>query len=225
VIGADGARSKVARLVGAQKHYVAPHTVCSIYGYVEGHPFDGYHWYWNDGAAAGAIPTNDATCVFAGVPSSRVAEVRGDRLPEVYLEGLRAASPELQALVMSAGAPTKLRAFPGVPSYLRESVGPGWALVGDAGYFRDPITAHGMTDALREAELLTRAVINGGLGDYQAERDARVRGMLDVTDRIAALNWTLEEVKTHHVELNRQMNSLIQAVRELEPDQPPLTTA
>jgi 2-polyprenyl-6-methoxyphenol hydroxylase-like FAD-dependent oxidoreductase len=218
VIGADGIRSKVARRVGAQKRYEASHTACSIYGYVEGHPFDGYHWYWGEGAAAGAIPTHDATCVFAGVPGSRVAEVRGDRLHDVYLQGLRAASPDLEALVAAVGTPTKLRAFPGVPSYLRESVGPGWALVGDAAYFRDPITAHGMTDALREAELLTHAVINGGLGDYQAARDARVRGMLDVTDRIAALDWTLDEVKAHHVELNVQMNSLIQVVRELEPE-------
>lgn len=252
VIGADGIRSKVAYLVGARKHYEATHTACSIYGYVEGHPFDGYHWHWAEGAAAGVIPTHEATCVFAGVPASRFAEARasrlpeprddrspalhgdrsperlgdrlpefhGNRLPELYREGLRAASPDLEALVTAVGAPTRLRAFPGVPSYLRESVGPGWALVGDAGYFRDPITAHGMTDALREAELLTRAVINGGLGAYQAERDARVRGMLDVTDRIAALDWTLDEVKAHHVELNHQMNSLIDVVRELEPDPP-----
>jgi len=225
VVGADGIRSKVARLVGAQKHYEAPHAACSIFGYVAGHPFDGYHWHWAERAAAGAIPTNDATCVFAGVASSAVAEVRGDLLRQVYMEGLRAASPELEALVKSVGAPRKLRAFPGVPSYLRESVGPGWALVGDAGYFRDPITAHGMTDALREAELLARAVCDGGLGDYQAERDARVRGMLDVTDRIAALDWTLDEVKAHHLELNTQMNFLIQFARELEPDQPTLAIA
>ena len=35
--------------------------------------------------------------------------------------------------------------------------GPGWALVGDAGSFKDPLTAHGITDALRDAELLARA--------------------------------------------------------------------
>jgi flavin-dependent dehydrogenase len=225
VIGADGIRSRVARLVGAHKHHEAPHSACSIYGYVDGHPFDGYHWYWSEGTAAGAIPTNDVTCVFAGVPSSRVAELRGDRLAEVYRECLRATSPRLDALVTAVGYPTRLRAFPGVPSYLRESVGPGWALVGDAGYFRDPITAHGMTDALREAELLADAVINSGLDDYQAERDARVRGMLDVTDRIAAFDWTLDEVKAHHVELNKQMNSLVQLVRELEPEQPPVAIA
>jgi flavin-dependent dehydrogenase len=225
LIGADGIRSKTAALVGARKHVEAHHTACSIYGYVEGHPFDGYHWYWGEGTAAGAIPTNDATCVFAGVPSSRRGEVRGDRLADLYRDVLRATSPDLEALVAAVGYPNRLRAFPGVPSYLRESAGPGWALVGDAGYFRDPITAHGMTDALREAELLSRAVVNGGLDAYTEARDARVRGMLDVTDRIAAFDWTLDEVKAHHVELNHQMNSLIQVVRELEPEQPTLAIA
>jgi len=225
LIGADGTRSRVADLVGAQKHYEAPHAACSIYGYVDGHPFDGYHWYWAEGWAAGVIPTNDATCVFAGMPSARVAALRGDRLAELYREGLRAAAPELETLVAAVGEPSRLRAFRGLRSYLRESVGPGWALVGDAGYFRDPITAHGMTDALREAELLTHALVNGGLRDYQAERDARVRGMLDVTDRIAAFDWTLDEVKAHHLELNDQMNSLIRFLRELEPEQATLAIA
>jgi flavin-dependent dehydrogenase len=225
VIGADGIRSKVARLVGARKQHEAPHAACTIYGYIEGHPFDGYHWHWADRAAAGAIPTNAATCVFAGMPGSRAPELRGDRLREVWMDGLRAASPDVAALVMTVRGPIKLRAFRGVPSYLRESVGPGWALVGDAAYFRDPITAHGITDALREAELLTLALINDGLGDYQTERDARVRSMLDVTDRIAAFDWTLDEVKEHHLELNHQMNSLIDVVRELDSKQPSLAVA
>jgi flavin-dependent dehydrogenase len=225
VIGADGIRSEVARLVGARKHYEAPHTACAIYGYVEGHPFDGYHWYWGEGAGAGVIPTNDATCVFASVPGSRAAEVRGNRLPEVYRAALRAAAPDLETLDTSVRCPSKLRAFLGVPSFLRECAGDGWALVGDAAYFRDPITAHGITDALREAELLTHSLINGGLAGYQAERDARVRAMLDVTDRIAAYDWTLDEVKAHHVELNTEMNALIQVVRQLEPEQPHLAVA
>jgi 2-polyprenyl-6-methoxyphenol hydroxylase-like FAD-dependent oxidoreductase len=44
------------------------------------------------------------------------------------------------------------------PNYLRQACGPGWALVGDAGYHRDPITGHGITDAFRDAELLARAL-------------------------------------------------------------------
>ena len=55
----------------------------------------------------------------------------------------------------------RFRGYPGQPGVMRQSHGPGWALVGDAGYFKDPITAHGISDALRDAELLARAVIRG----------------------------------------------------------------
>jgi flavin-dependent dehydrogenase len=54
-----------------------------------------------------------------------------------------------------------LRGFAGQVGFFRKCYGPGWALVGDAGYFKDPITAHGMTDALRDAELLARGVVHG----------------------------------------------------------------
>ena len=69
---------------------------------------------------------------------------------------------------------------------MRRAWGPGWALVGDAGYFKDPITAHGITDALRDAELLARAIVrgtDGALAGYQAARDARRSALFEVTDR------------------------------------------
>ena len=53
-----------------------------------------------------------------------------------------------------ARRPVAIHGWGGAPGYVRQSWGPGWALVGDAGYFKDPITTHGMTDALRDAELL-----------------------------------------------------------------------
>ena len=62
----------------------------------------------------------------------------------------------------------RLRGFAGVPGHLRQSHGPGWALVGDAGYFKDPLTAHGITDALRDAELLARAILDGRAGALEA---------------------------------------------------------
>ena len=111
--------------------------------------------------------------------------------------------------------PGKLRAFRGEPGYLRRATGPGWALVGDAGYFRDPITAHGITDALREAELLARAWVDqgeAGLASYRAGRDERVRGFMDVTDQIASFEWDLESAKAQHLVLSKEMNGLVQHV-------------
>ena len=131
---------------------------------------------------------------------------------------MRSVSPQLAGLVAEGGGPDKLRAFPGEVGFQRRSVGPGWALVGDAGFFRDPITAHGISDALREAELLCRAVLADSpeaLSAYQAARDTRVRGLMDVTDRIASFEWSLDEVRAEHLVLNRELNSLVDVVRAL----------
>jgi flavin-dependent dehydrogenase len=67
-----------------------------------------------------------------------------------------------KAAVEGANLSGRLRAFAGAPGFMRRPFGPGWALVGDAGYFKDPLTAHGITDALRDAELLARAVLASG---------------------------------------------------------------
>jgi flavin-dependent dehydrogenase len=132
---------------------------------------------------------------------------------------LSAVSPELANRVTESEASSKLRAFAGATGFLRPSAGPGWALVGDAGYFRDPITAHGITDALRDAELLARAAAEGGeaaLVGYQETRDDLVKGLLDVTDRIASFEWDLDEAKEDHLVLSREMNAEVDLLRTLD---------
>jgi len=107
-----------------------------------------------------------------------------------------------------------------VRGFIRRSWGPGWALVGDAGFFRDPITAHGITDALRDAELLARAAAQGSdeaLSRYQKERDRFAKGMMDLSDEIASYAWDLERVKVLHLELSRQMNAEVDHLRRLDP--------
>jgi 2-polyprenyl-6-methoxyphenol hydroxylase-like FAD-dependent oxidoreductase len=220
VIGADGNRSRVARILGVEFDTTASHSTASIYGYWAGLGLAGYHWYYDLGAAVGSIPTNDGeTCVFASLPQDRFEAGRGDGLESLYHGVLRNVSADLANRVGGSDGPGKLRAFAGTPGFLRRAVGPGWALVGDAGYFRDPITAHGITDALREAEFLTRAVMEGSddaLGSYQATRDERVRGLLDVTDQISSFEWDMEEVKEQHLVLAREMNSQVDSIRMLD---------
>jgi flavin-dependent dehydrogenase len=95
-----------------------------------------------------------------------------------------------------------------MPGYLKRSHGPGWALVGDAGYFKDPATAHGITDALRDAELLARAILDGrprALASYQRERDALSMPLFHVTDAIASFRWRLDEVSVLHERLSASM--------------------
>ena len=87
-------------------------------------------------------------------------------------------------------------------------------LVGDAGYFKDPITAHGITDALRDAELLARAVLEAprsrhfqlkALRDYEGTRDRLSEPLFDITERIASYNWDLPELRWHLRELSEAM--------------------
>jgi len=220
VIGADGIRSRIARILGIGLDTRSSHATASIYGYWEGLGLEGYHWYYDLGAAVGSIPTNDGqTCVFASVPQGRFEAGRGDGLEALYHQALRDVSSDLAERVAGSQGPGKLRAFAGEHGFFRQPTGPGWALVGDAAYFRDPLTAHGITDALREAEFLARAVLEGGeqaLLGYGTARDQRVRGLFDITDQIASFEWNLQEVKNQHLVLAREMNSLVDETRTLD---------
>ena len=85
---------------------------------------------------------------------------------------LAAAPAPAAGAVRDAADAAACTAGAGCPGYVRRSSGPGWALVGDAGYFKDPITTHGITDALRDAELLADAVLEvlGGAARCRARR-------------------------------------------------------
>jgi flavin-dependent dehydrogenase len=206
-IGADGRRSAVARHVGAQVTRVARHSVACVYQYLDGLPNRGFRWFFAPGASGGIIPTNDGlSCVFVAVPPAAHAEARLARtasLRELAARHLPVLADEI-APARDTGRPVT---FPGALGHFRQSAGPGWALVGDAGYFRDPITAHGITDAFRDAELLADAIRNGRLADYTGLRNALSAEFFELTDRIAALDWSLEEVQELHVALNRAMRA------------------
>lgn len=211
LIGADGRQSIVARLVNAETHLESRTSSSCVYGYYEGLNRDGFHWHFATNAAASIIPTNHTQhCVVASVPDTAFgATFRGNVEPG-FFHILGANSPELQADVRRARLVGRLRGFAGGRGYLRQAHGPGWALVGDAGYFKDPLTAHGITDALRDAELLVRAVLDGkaeALEAYQQERDALSRPLFDVTDAIASFDWDLDEVKSLHTQLSAAMRS------------------
>jgi len=209
VIGADGRRSTIARCVGARAAHVAPASSVVIYRYVRDDAPDGYHWYFRDGAAAGVIPTNDGlACVFAATSAERLRRELDGGADTAWRRILTRAAPGLAERLDHRGAAGPPRVFPGLTGYLRDAAGPGWALVGDAGYFKDPISAHGITDALRDAEILARAIVSTGpdaVRRYQAERDELSLRLFRVTARIASFAWTADEIGDHLFELGNAM--------------------
>jgi menaquinone-9 beta-reductase len=212
VIGADGVYSSVARLAGAKISAQARHATAVIFGYFPGIELVNYHWWYRPGIGAGAIPTNrDRHCVFVALSPERLRDdpLRHDRAA-LFSDVLRKADPDLAAMVAAAEPDTPLCAFPGRRGFLRQAYGPGWALVGDAGYFKDPLTAHGITDALRDAELLANAAFAGTLAEYAATRDRLSLPLFEVTDAIAALDWDLERVKALHQTLNQAMRAEVE---------------
>jgi menaquinone-9 beta-reductase len=129
-------------------------------------------------------------------------------------------SPAFAAALGRAQRIEKPRVFMGAPGFSRKPAGPGWALVGDAGAFRDPLTAHGISDALRDAELLARALLSdsmAALAQYEQTRDELSNPLFDVTERIAALDWSLAELPFIHRELNRAMSAQCEAIAAVAP--------
>jgi len=211
VIGADGRQSMVARETRAQVYRQGTGASGYAYGYYEGLPDDGFHWYFGKGVAAGVIPTNgNRHCVFVGVPRCRFAETfRGD-LSGGFLALAAVNSHDLRAALGEVRLHGRLRGFCGGAGYMRQSHGPGWALVGDAGYFKDPLTAHGITDAFRDAELLARAVRDDraqAFAHYQEQRDAMSGALFAATDALASFDWDFDTVKPLHGRLSAAMKA------------------
>ena len=226
-IGADGLNSTIARAVNAPSTRTSSHASAFIYAHVAGLETEGYEWFYAPGVTAGLIPTNQhETCVWVGAPHDRFQaeiahDVRGgfDRL-------LAEASPELARRAADAARPSRLRSFPGVAGFMRRPWGPGWALVGDAGYFKDPITAHGMSDTLRDAELLAgavTAVIGGDLseraamGEFHDTRDRLSCRLFEVTEKIASYQWDIRSVEPLLRSLSAAMTDEVEYLLALDP--------
>jgi 2-polyprenyl-6-methoxyphenol hydroxylase-like FAD-dependent oxidoreductase len=205
-VGADGIRSLVAREAGAPVVRQGRTASAVLYRYLPGVVSDGYEWAYGDGAAAGLIPTNGGeTCVFVSTTPDRMRSLRRDGSEAAFAALLGRAGPALVDRVAGTTEGGRIQGWAGLPGYVRRSWGPGWALVGDSGYFKDPITTHGMTDAMRDAELLATALLDatrGGaseavaLARYQAVRDGLSTALFAVTEDVAAYDWDTGRVQT-----------------------------
>jgi 2-polyprenyl-6-methoxyphenol hydroxylase-like FAD-dependent oxidoreductase len=195
VIGADGVNSFVARAVPALEYEVRPVAACGYYSYFSGVRQDDIELYVRDHLAFGGAPTTDGLhLVMVNWPASDFTTVRADIDGHVWRA--LAAAPDFAARVREGRREERWYGTAGVPGYFRKPYGNGWALVGDASYNRDPITAQGISDAFIDAELLVEALsaaltakgaFDELLAAHEAARNERVRPMYEFTNQLAAL--------------------------------------
>jgi 2-polyprenyl-6-methoxyphenol hydroxylase-like FAD-dependent oxidoreductase len=195
VVGADGRHSLVARATTPEQYHDKPRLLAGYYAYWSGLPMDGRFRTWvRECRGFAAWPTNDdLTVVIGGWPFAEFEANKRD-IEGNFLKMLELA-PEFAERVHAA---TREARFVGtaVPNWFRKPYGPGWALVGDAGYNKDFITGQGMHDAFRDAELCAEALdeaftgarpFEAAMGDYQATRDRQVLPMYELTTEFATL--------------------------------------
>jgi menaquinone-9 beta-reductase len=233
VIGADGARSTVARAVDAPVLRTAAASTATIYTFVDGLAQDAYHNFFRPSAVAGWIPTNGGQAnVWVSVEPERFASGRTD-VRGLFGAALVEAAPELAAHVLDGRPLGQFRSFGGLAGFTRRAHGPGWALVGDACAFEDPASAHGITDALVGAELLARAVVDvadgadehGTLAAYAA-RCAELAGpMMAGVEAVASFRCDMDSLRDAHRSISRAMRAEWDAVVALPPLRPVSTAS
>jgi flavin-dependent dehydrogenase len=157
VVGADGRRSTVARLAGAERPYRwnANGRAC-FYAYLEDPhtAWRGIAAQWREGRELGtAFPCDGGLVLVLLMPPRERAETFRAQLDGEW-DRTVAAIPGLRDRLDGCSRVTKVRSAVDTTSYFRRSSGPGWALPGDAGHFKDPVTAQGIRDALRFGRLL-----------------------------------------------------------------------
>lgn len=194
-IGADGRHSLVAQAVGALQYHERPPLLAAYYSYWSGLPMRGrFETYIRPNRGSAAVETHDGlTVVIAGWPHAEFEANKKD-VEANYMKVFELA-PEFGARLRSAKREAPI-AGATLPNFFRKPYGPGWVLVGDAGYNKDPITAQGITDAFRDAERVANALdqaftgkgsFDAAMEDYQRTRDEHVLPMYEFTCQLATL--------------------------------------
>lgn len=188
VIGADGIRSIVAETVDAPEYNVVPPKAFGYYTYWDDVELKGLEFFTRPGSTVIAFPTHhNQAAVFIERPERDFADFKTD-IHASYVRTVNEIAPDLGARVAKGKLVQKFKGAGNRPNFFRRPYGDGWALVGDAGVHKDPITAQGITDAFRDAELLAAAVDAGlsgrkpmqtALRTYEYRRNQALKPLYD----------------------------------------------
>ena len=194
VTGADGMRSLVARSVQAPTYQAKPTLTCVYYGYWSGVPLEGADIYIRPNRMFITFPTNEnLTCIYMAWPNSEFHAFRAD-IEGNFLKTLDLA-PHLADRVRQGKQEGRFVGTADLPNFFRKPYGPGWALVGDAGYHKDPYAAQGIMDAFRDVELVVEAIDAGwserrsleeALANYEQQRNALALPLYEYDTQAAA---------------------------------------
>lgn len=217
VVGADGLGSRIARAVNAPRIADRGAPGATLYAYYTGVPWPAIEFVTRTGSFAGIFPTHHGeAAVWICLPTSTALAARKGRPVEAAFDTLLAqAAPELSDRLRAATRTSPVRGMLRAPNQIRRGVGPGWALVGDAAYHRDPVSGHGLSDAYRDAELLAVALhtaLTGvcdeteALAGYEESRLSEIREIFDLTCALARY-----PPRPTFIELNKRLGAAIDA--------------
>jgi 2-polyprenyl-6-methoxyphenol hydroxylase-like FAD-dependent oxidoreductase len=228
VVGADGARSFVAREVQAPVYHDRGMLTTNYYTYWSGVEHDGVELYTRPGRLIVADKTNDGLSMITVVwPKGEFNRVRSNFEFE-YMRALGEVAPSLAERVRAGRREERFAGTGFLPNFFRKPYGPGWALVGDAGYVKDPTTAQGITNGFSHAELLAEALddafsgrleMSEALARYERLRNEEVLPMFEHTVQLASLQppppemvMLLEALRGNAVETGRFLGTVTGAV-------------
>ncbi len=197
VVGADGRHSLVAKAVQPERYNEVEPVTPVYYTYWSGLPASAFETYIRaeDDRGWAAIPTHDGlTCVVQGWPQSEFKANRKD-VEGAYMKSFELA-PEFAERMRGAQREAPFVGARDLPGFFLKPYGPGWALVGDAGYHKHPITAFGISDAFRDAEAVAGALDDAfaerrpydeAMADYQRARDDEALPIYEFTNDFAKI--------------------------------------
>lgn len=213
VVGADGRNSFVAKVVGAQSYNTLPGLTCGYYSYFENFEAEHTEVWFAPNRVMFVFPTNDGlACLGAEFPKDEFDSIRRD------IDGSLGAAfslyPGLGERYAKAARVDKWMGMLAPEWYYRKPFGPGWALVGDAAYLKDPVMGMGINDAFRDADLLASALdeafsgrqeYDAALSAYQQQRDA-------ATAMLYAVNYEVSKLQVGPAMLQMLMAGAEQAL-------------